>query len=480
MTVRLYDSKAQAIVDFVPIVDGKVGLYVCGPTVQSSPHIGHLRSALVYDLWRRWLSYRGFAVTLVRNVTDIDDKILSVASKTSAGLADGTAEQWWALAYRFELEFTAGYRRLGILAPTYEPRATASIGEMRELIERLIERGNAYPALDGSGDVYFDTASWPAYGELTRQQPEDMVAAPDADQRGKRDPRDFALWKGHKSGEPESAAWPSAWGRGRPGWHIECSAMSRRYLGESFDIHGGGLDLRFPHHENELAQSNAAGDPFASYWVHNGLVTVNGQKMSKSLGNSIFAAEFLELARPLVVRYYLGSAHYRSTIDYHDGALVEAEAAFERVEAFLARVERRLANTRFLASGQPLVPKAFAEAMDDDLAVPQAIAVLHEHVRAGNAALDSEDLGAAAAIRGEVIAMTEILGINPLASEWRSTGTATAERALASLVERLVEDRELARRDRDFGTADRIRDELAAAGITVEDTSTGPHWSIES
>ncbi|MDZ4044688.1 MAG: cysteine--tRNA ligase, partial [Rhodoglobus sp.] len=295
MTVRLYDSRAQAVVDFVPLTPGSVSMYVCGPTVQSSPHIGHLRSALVYDLWRRWLSYRGFDVTLVRNVTDIDDKVLDNASDT---------EPWWALAYRMELEFTAGYSALGILPPTYEPRATASIPQMQEIIERLIDRGHAYAATDDSGDVYFDTASWSAYGELTRQKAVDMVAATDADPRAKRDPRDFALWKGTKPGEPESASWASPWGHGRPGWHIECSAMSRRYLGPAFDIHGGGLDLRFPHHENELAQSTAAGDGFASYWVHNGLVNVNGQKMSKSLGNSIFASEFLAMAPPLVVRYF--------------------------------------------------------------------------------------------------------------------------------------------------------------------------------
>lgn len=471
MNVRLYDTKAQATTDFAPLVPGRVGLYVCGPTVQSSPHIGHLRSALVYDLWRRWLGYRGFDVTLVRNVTDIDDKILANATGDEA---------WWALAYRFELEFTAGYNRLGILPPTYEPRATASIGEMQAIITRLIERGHAYAAAgDGAGDVYFDTRSWPDYGELTRQQADDMVAATDADPRGKRDPRDFALWKGHKAGEPASAAWPSPWGDGRPGWHIECSAMSARYLGAQFDIHGGGLDLRFPHHENELAQSTAAGDGFATYWVHNGLVNVDGQKMSKSLGNSIYAAEFLDLARPLVLRYYLGAAHYRSTIDYHDGALVEAEAAFERIEVFLSRVERRLAGTRFAGSGAPVVPEAFAEAMDDDLAVPQALAVLHERVRAGNAALDTEDLAAVAVIRGEVTAMTEVLGINPDAPEWRASSSEPAERALAALVETLIADRESARNDRDFAAADRIRDELAAAGIAVEDTPTGAHWSIE-
>ncbi len=475
MTIRLYDTKAQALRDFVPLVDGEVGIYVCGPTVQSSPHIGHLRSALVYDLWRRWLTYRGLTVTLVRNVTDIDDKILANASAGSAR----DKEQWWALAYRYELEFTAGYQRLGILAPTYEPRATASVTEMQALITRLIDAGHAYPAADGSGDVYFDTGSWPSYGELTHQSPANMEAATDADPRGKRAPQDFALWKGWKPTEPESASWTSPWGPGRPGWHIECSAMSSRYLGPQFDIHGGGLDLRFPHHENEIAQSRAAGDAFAGYWVHNGLVNVNGQKMSKSLGNSIFASEFLDQARPLVVRYYLGSAHYRSTIDYHDGALVEAEAALDRIETFLDRVGRRLEDTRFAGSGAPVLPTAFADAMDDDLAIPQALAVLHDRVRAGNAALDDEDLALAAQIRGEVTAMTEVLGINPHSPEWRSTTSAPADRALAALVERLVEDRDTARGARDFSAADRIRDELAAAGITVEDSPNGTHWTIE-
>jgi cysteinyl-tRNA synthetase len=471
VTIRLYDTKAQSLVDFVPLVEGQAGIYVCGPTVQSSPHIGHLRSALVYDLWRRWLTYRGLAVTLVRNVTDIDDKILANASDS---------EEWWALAYRYELEFTNGYQRLGILAPTYEPRATASVTQMQELIARLIERGHAYPAPDASGDVYFDTASWPAYGELTNQRIGEMVAASDADPRGKRAPQDFALWKGSKPTEPASASWPSPWGAGRPGWHIECSAMSARYLGTHFDIHGGGLDLRFPHHENEIAQSTAAGDEFANYWVHNGLVNVEGQKMSKSLGNSIFASEFLDLARPLVVRYYLSAAHYRSTIDYHDGALVEAEAALDRVETFLTRVNRRLAETRFAAHGVQLIPAEFGAAMDDDLAVPQALAVLHDRVRAGNAALDGEDLEAAAGIRSEVIAMTEVLGINPHAPEWNRSAASPVDRALGSLIERLIEDRETARAARDFAAADRIRDELAQAGITVEDSPTGTHWSIES
>jgi cysteinyl-tRNA synthetase len=477
VTVRLYDTKAQALRDFIPLIDGAVGMYVCGPTVQSSPHIGHLRSALVYDQLRRWLNYRGYDVTLVRNVTDIDDKILVNAA---AGRASGSAEEWWALAYRYELEFTAGYIALGILPPTYEPRATASIPQMQDLIARLIEGRHAYVATDASGDVYFDVSSWPAYGELTRQSIDKMEPAEDADPRAKRDPRDFALWKGRKADEPESAAWESPWGLGRPGWHIECSAMSARYLGAHFDIHGGGLDLRFPHHENELAQSNAAGDGFANFWVHNGLVNINGQKMSKSLGNSVYAADLLGQAHPLVVRYYLGAAHYRSTIDFHDGSLAEAEAALERITGYLERVERRLAGTRFSTSGVEVIPDAFAHAMDDDLAIPQALAVLHDTVRAGNAALDSEDLNAAAIARGQVVAMTEILGINPRAQHWQSAADAPALAALDALIGRLLADRQDARDARDFAAADRIREEIAAAGITIEDTQTGAHWSIES
>jgi cysteinyl-tRNA synthetase len=469
--MQLYDSRAAALRDFQPIVPGKVGIYVCGPTVQSSPHIGHLRSALVYDQLRRWLSYRGNDVTFVRNVTDIDDKILANAQ--------GTAEQWWALAYRYELEFTAGYQKLGILAPTYEPRATASVQEMQNIVSRLIDAGHAYPAADGSGDVYFDTRSWPAYGELTRQNPDNMEAAADADPRGKRDERDFALWKGHKADEPDSAAWESPWGAGRPGWHIECSAMAARYLGPHFDIHGGGLDLRFPHHENELAQSSAAGDAFANYWVHNGLVNTNGQKMSKSLGNSVYAAELLDQARPIVVRYYLGAAHYRSTLDFHEGSLVEAEAALERIESFLDRADRRLADTRFAGSGVEIVPDDFATAMDDDLAVPQALGVLHDTVRAGNAALDAEDLHAAATARGQVLAMSEVLGINPLSPGWAVATDEPAMVALTALVERLLDDRETARQGRDYAAADRIRDELVAAGITIEDTPSGAHWSFD-
>ncbi|MWB97720.1 cysteine--tRNA ligase [Agromyces seonyuensis] len=471
MTVRIYDSKAQGLREFTPLRDGEVGMYVCGPTVQSSPHIGHLRSALAYDLMRRWFAYRGFRVTFVRNVTDIDDKVLLNAA--------GTEEEWFALAYRVELEFTAAYSALGILPPTYEPRATASVPQMQELITRLIDAGHAYAAPDGSGDVYFDTGSWAAYGELTRQSRDKMEAAADADPRGKRDPRDFALWKGAKADEPVSATWASPWGPGRPGWHIECSAMSTRYLGPTFDIHGGGLDLRFPHHENELAQSTAAGDGYARYWVHNGLVNVTGQKMSKSLGNSVYAADLLGAASHLAVRYLLGSAHYRSTIDYSPDALAEAESAVDRIRTFLERVERRLAGTRFAGAGAHVVPDAFANAMDDDFGVPEAIAVVHETIRRGNQALDAEELHDAADALGAVTAMLQVLGLDPRDPAWgsRESGGAAAL-ALDALVERLIEHRREARSARDFATADRIRGELADAGIVVEDTQTGSHWSL--
>ena len=423
MTIRLYDSKTQQLQPLEPVTPGRVSMYVCGPTVQSSPHIGHLRSALIYDQLRAWLEYRGLDVTLLRNVTDIDDKIL-------AG-AEATGEQWWQLAYRCELEFSAAYRALAILPPTYEPRATASIPRMQQLIATLIERGHAYPAADGSGDVYFDTASWPGYGALTRQRLDDMAEAGDADPRGKRDPRDFALWKGRKASEPTSASWDSPWGPGRPGWHIECSAMSTQYLGDEFDIHGGGLDLRFPHHENELAQSEAAGHAFARLWIHNGLVSVGDQKMSKSLGNSVTAQELLAQASAPVIRYFLGSAHYRSTLDFQPSSLQEAQAALERILGFLDRARRRLEGTRFDPAGrdESAVPEAFAEAMDDDLGVPGALAVLHEHVRAGNQALERDDLAQTQEAYLAVRAMFAVLGFERFGEESTSveTGRAGAE-----------------------------------------------------
>ena len=479
MSLSLFDSKTQAVRAFSPIVPGQVGIYLCGPTVQGAPHVGHLRSALVYDQLRRWLTVRGNNVTLVRNVTDIDDKVLDNAKLTG--------EEWWALAYRYEIEFNRAYSALGILTPTYEPRATAAIPEMIAIIERLIANGYAYVADDGSANVYFAAGKWADYGELTNQRITDMESTDDADPRGKRESHDFALWKAHKSGEPESAAWQTPFGtnqgKGRPGWHIECSAMSTKYLGSKFDIHGGGLDLRFPHHENELAQSRAAGDEFANYWLHNGLVNVSGQKMSKSLGNSIFASDLLAAGRGIAVRYYLGSAHYRSVLDYHEGVLDEAESAISRIETFIERATRRLAETKFaaapVAAAQLLsvLPVEFVNAMDDDLAIPAALGALHETVRAGNSSLDAEDLAATAQALIAVHAMTEVLGINPAA--WAATSPSAAkDDALEALVVSLIAERDAARAAKDFARSDAIRDQLKAAGIVLEDAADGTHWSV--
>lgn len=464
--VRLYDTRAQSLRDFVPMDPSNVTVYVCGPTVQSGPHIGHLRGALSFDILRRWLSHRFGRVTFVRNVTDIDDKVLANATD---------AEPWWALAYRMELDFSAAYAAIGIAPPTYEPRATASIPQMQELIERLIAAGHAYAA---HGDVYFDVRSWGEYGTLTRQSLDAMEPAADADPRGKRDPRDFALWKGAKDDEPDSARWDSDWGPGRPGWHIECSAMSRRYLGPEFDIHGGGLDLRFPHHENELAQSTAAGDPFARYWVHNGLVTVGDQKMSKSLGNFLLAQDVLAERDPLVVRYALAAAHYRSSLDITASSFDVAESALERIRTFLERAVRALQEDSDDMRIAADVPARFAAAMDDDLGVPQALAVLHETVRAGNSALDEGDRAATAAAFADVAIMTGVLGIDPLDPAWQTAASGAEASALDALVQSLITQRADARAAKDWAAADRIRDAIAAAGITLEDTNDATHWSI--
>ena len=366
MSLALYDTGTRTVRDFVPLTDGEVSVYYCGATVQGAPHIGHLRSGLAIDVLRRWLEHTGSRVTMARNVTDIDDKIIAV------GAAEGVP--WWQVAYRNERAFTAAYEALGVLPPTVEPRATGHVPEMIVLMRRLIDAGHAYAA---GGDVYFAVRTWPAYGSLSGQQ---VGAMQQGEPTGaKRDPVDFALWKGAKPGEP---AWETPWGPGRPGWHLECSAMSTKYLGSTFDVHGGGLDLIFPHHENELAQSTAAGDGFARYWFHNGLLTLGGEKMSKSLGNSLLVVEMLQRWRPVELRYYLTSAHYRSTMDYSEEAVAEAASAYRRVEGFLTRAAE-------LTGEGPAgtVPAAFAAAMDDDLSVPQALAVVHGAVREGNAAL---------------------------------------------------------------------------------------------
>jgi cysteinyl-tRNA synthetase len=467
--VRLYDTATRTVRDFVPREPGKVGMYVCGLTVQSAPHIGHIRSAVNFDVLRRWLVYRGFDVTYVRNITDIDDKILLKSAEEG--------REWWAHAYLYERAVTRAYSLVGVLPPTYEPRATGAVPEMIELIETLIERGHAYVAPDGSGDVYFDVRSWPEYGSLSHQRLDDMEPAEDADPRGKRDPRDFALWKGRKASEPESASWPTPWGRGRPGWHIECSAMVLKFLGPEFDVHGGGIDLRFPHHENEIAQSRAAGLPFARYWMHNAWLTTAGEKMSKSLGNSLLVPEVVKRARPIELRYYVVSAHYRSTQEFSFDALDEAAATFRRIEGFLSRAAERHGRVEPAAD----LPLAFSEAMDDDLATPTAIAVLQEHVREGNRLLADGSEAQVPAVAAEVRGMLAVLGLDPYDPAWagdRISGDERLQTALDALVTAELERRQQARAERDFATADAVRDRLKAAGIAVEDTPNGPRWSL--
>jgi cysteinyl-tRNA synthetase len=464
VTLHLYDSATRSLREFTPLEPGKVSIYLCGATVQAPPHIGHIRSGVNFDILQRWLTHSGYEVTFVRNVTDIDDKILTKSAEHD--------QPWWAWAALNEEAFRQAYEVLGCLRPTYEPRATGHVTEMVELMARLIERGHAYAA---DGDVYFDVKSFPAYGALSRQRLDAMHTAGDSEgEERKHDPRDFALWKAHKPGEPETASWPTPWGRGRPGWHLECSAMATRYLGPTFDIHGGGLDLVFPHHENEIAQSVAAGDAFARYWLHNAWLTVGGEKMSKSLGNSLLVSEIVKSWRPVEVRYYLGAAHYRSHVEFSPEALDEAAAAYRRIENFVERVVERLGP-------QPPGPACaeFAAAMDDDLGVPAALGVLHTRVREGNAALDAGDVDAATAALVDVNAMTGVLGIAP--KQWIATGNSSdLTPVVDSLVQVALEQRAAARARKDFAASDLIRDQLTVAGVLVEDTPSGPRWTLKN
>jgi cysteinyl-tRNA synthetase len=466
MTLRLHDTAARAVREFTPVTPGKASLYLCGATVQAPPHIGHVRSGVNFDILVRWLAASGYQVTFCRNVTDIDDKILRTAA------TEGVA--WWAVAERNQRAFTRAYDVLGCLPPDVEPRATGHVPEMIVLMRQLIESGHAYAA---DGDVYFDVLSYEPYGELSGQRLEHMRAAEDVDESHKRDPRDFALWKGAKPGEPY---WETPWGPGRPGWHLECSAMSTKYLGPTFDIHGGGLDLVFPHHENELAQSRSAGDGFARYWVHNGLVGVAGEKMSKSLGNSLLVDVMITEVRPAELRYYLGQAHYRSEIEYSPDALAEAAAAYRRIEGFVTRAaEAGPAGTVTAEAGG--LPAGFVAALDDDLAVPQALAVVHEAVTEGNTALAAGDVAGAAKQAAAVRGMMSVLGLDPLDGHWsgQSGGDGGGLRPVVeALVEVAVRQREAARERKDYAEADAIRARLTDAGVLVEDTPRGSRWEL--
>lgn len=469
MTLHLFDTATREERAFAPLTPGKVGIYLCGPTVQSSPHVGHLRSAVAFDVLQRWLERSGYAVTMVRNVTDIDDKTLTKAAE--AGV------EWWAWALTYEREFQAAYAAVGVLPPAAEPRATGHIPEIVELIARLIERGHAY---ESQGSVYFDVRSFAAYGSLTNQAPEDLAPAADAPVEVKRDPRDFALWKARKDDEPATASWASPWGLGRPGWHIECSAMARRYLGDAFDIHGGGLDLRFPHHENEQAQSRGAGYDFAHLWMHSAWVTQSGAKMSKSLGNGLGVAEVLAHYPAPALRLALAQVHYRSMLEYSDGTMDDAAATWARLAGFVARASERVGAPSIESVRSAALPAAFVEAMDDDLAVPRAFAVIHDAVRAGHSALTAGDTSALAASLLEVRAMLDTLGLDPASAEWAGADASQsgAMGALDALVRASIEARAHARATKDWAAADAIRDRLAAAGVVLEDSSEGVRWSL--
>ena len=519
--LNLYDTASHQVSHFVPLKPGEVGIYVCGATVQSSPHIGHIRAAVAFDIVRRWFLKLGYKVTFVRNVTDIDDKILDKAA--AAG------QRWWARAYYYEREFTEAYNTLGVLPPTVEPRATGHMSDMIDLIQRILDNGHGYVVTDAdgkpTGNVYFDVASWPHYGELTHQKQTSEVdeAAAVADRMGpsvdatgadkynpvdpadaspdKHDPRDFALWKAPKDTDPEDARWSTPFGVGRPGWHIECSAMSHRYLGDGFDIHGGGLDLRFPHHENEMAQTCAAGYPSAARWMHSAWVTAKGEKMSKSLGTGLSVPSVLAEHSAWVVRYALGSVQYRSMLEWSDQALVEAQAAYDRVSNFIERAGVALggqpSREEVTAVSADDLPADFVAAMNDDVNVSGATAAIFTAIRSGNTLLsqladraDSET--AKAEVREALLAvraMLDTLGLDPLAEPWVSAGAAggaadgTAESpehaALEALIAEQLNARAEARKAKDFAKADQIRDALTEAGIAIEDGPQGSTWSLK-
>ncbi|MDX6344842.1 MAG: cysteinyl-tRNA synthetase [Trebonia sp.] len=472
MTLRLFDTAFRAVREFRPVTHGEVSVYLCGATVQGAPHLGHLRSAVCFDILVRWLEASGQQVTYCRNVTDIDDKILRAAAAAEI--------PWWELAERNHREFTTAYALVGCRPPDVEPRATGHIPDMIALIERLTTSGHAYAT---GGDVYFDVDSAQGYGTLSGQQLAGQLPAGSDEAEAanplahKRDPRDFVLWKGAKPGEP---AWSAPWGPGRPGWHIECSAMATGYLGSTFDIHGGGQDLIFPHHENERAQSWAAGDEFARYWVHHGLVTVVDAKMSKSAGNALAVADALYRVRPQELRYYLGQAHYRSTVEYSGEAVEDAAAAYQRIERFVARAQHAVGSVapspEVLAPGLPI---SFTAALDDDLGVPSALAAVHATVRDGNYALSRGDQENVVACLAQARAMLGVLGLDPLSPAWPAGEQDGRLRdAVDALVGLALRQREAARARGDYASADSIRDTLEASGVVVEDTPEGTRWEL--
>jgi cysteinyl-tRNA synthetase len=460
-SLHLYDTLTRTTSEFVPLKKGEVGIYLCGATVQAPPHIGHVRSGVNFDILRRWLTKSGYNVTFIRNVTDIDDKILHKAVHEAA--------PWWAVAMKYERAFTDAYSALNVLPPTYEPRATGHVTQMIELMQTLIEKGAAYAP--GNGDVYLEVRKLSSYLTLSRQKLDDLQPAADADETYKKDPRDFALWKAAKPGDP---SWPTPWGPGRPGWHLECSAMAHSYLGEAFDIHGGGLDLIFPHHENEIAQSEAAGYAFAKRWLHNAWVTASGEKMSKSLGNSLQVHELLKTVRGIELRWYLGSAHYRSMLEFSHEALAESATAFRRIEGFLTRSVELLG-----VEPTPVISAAFKDAMNDDLAVPTALASISEALKTGNSAITAGDKAVIALAANEIRGALDVLGCDPFDPAFASSGSSgDLTAALDGTIKLALEQRTAARERKDFAASDAIRDGLTSLGISIEDTAQGPRWSI--
>ena len=525
-SLRLYNSMTQKFDPVAPtITPGLVSIYLCGATVQGSPHIGHMRSSLVFDVVRRWLERSGTQVRLIRNVTDIDDKILAKSSE--AGLP------WWQWDQIHEREFTRAYESLGITPPTYEPRATGHIPEMIELVQKLIDKGHAY--VSKSGSVYFDVSSLPEYGQLTHQgdtatntssknqtDQTDSCSSDTLDE--KKDPRDFALWKAAKPGEPEDASWDSPWSRGRPGWHLECSAMAHRYLGNTFDIHGGGIDLRFPHHENELAQSCAAGYESARHWVHNAWVTIKGEKMSKSLGNSLFVSDLVDKYGAAPLRLALMSVHYRSVIEFSEEMMSQHVSTWNRLSSAVVsvyKIAESTMNRNGLSSGSinPMdasldqiksraLPSEFVSALDNDLNVSVAMTEVFKSVRqieklaaslstknvAGDNAENSGSKISAKDVVNDLVdsvltlrAMLDILGLDPLSEPWRQNtlhllsdnpASSKDREILSCLIEQMIEERQQARKSNNWELADRIRSNLAESGIMIEDTPSGTRWKI--
>lgn len=439
----------REMVDFVPRDDGKVGIYVCGPTVQSEPHVGHGRYAVAFDVIRRYLQWRGFDVTYVSNITDVEDKIIAAAEQSGESVDD--------LAARMTERFSTSFKRLGVLPPDVEPRATEHIPEMLELIERLIDRGLAYVR---NGDVYFSVKTLESYGRLSGRNPEELRSGYRIEvDEAKEDPLDFALWKAAKPGEP---TWESPWEPGRPGWHIECSAMASKYLGEGFDIHGGGLDLVFPHHENEVAQSEgASGETFARYWLHNGMVNLGGEKMSKSTGRIVDLEEILDTHGGRGLRLLYVRAHYRSPIDYTEELLAEAEESLDRLDRFRRRAEP--------GDPDPEAIARFTEVMDEDFGTSQAVSLMFDLVREGNRILDEG--GEASGLAGAVETIVAVLGLDDAEPAPVSTGTISDAE-----IDELVTRRDQARADRDFTKADQLRAELASAGVIIEDGPDGTRW----